>query len=119
MVNPFEPSQALTQEKGVFADGAKLIRRTLLYRSIEFTLPFAGKLVYDGWWFWQRVTINGDLVWSKISWLRIEPSITFQLSDSIDPKASVAQIEIQFGPGLLIRRFQVIVNGVVAYDEIC
>jgi len=118
VINPFEASKILADEKGVFADGAKLWRRTLLFRVIDFKIPFHGRLVYDGWWFWQRVTIDGIRVWSKISWLRIEPKVEFRLPEEFDPQKSVCRIDINFGLGLSIRRFQVTVGGVIAYDEI-
>lgn len=118
MINPFDASKILVDEKGVFADGATLKRRSLLFRVIDFEIPFHGRLVYDGWWFWQRVTLDGVRVWSKISWLRIEPRFEFRLPVELDPQQSVCRIDIIFGFGLSIRRFQVTVGGIIAYDEI-
>jgi hypothetical protein len=119
VVNPFDAAKILVDEKGVFADGAKLIRGMLVFRVIDFEIPFKGRLVYDGWWFWQRVTVDGIRVWSKISWLRIERQVEFTLPAAVDPLQSRCRIDIHFGPGLTIRRFQVTVAGVVSYDEIC
>jgi len=118
-INPFDASRILEDEQGVFADGAKLVQRALLFRVIDFELPFQGRFVYDGWWFWQRVSIEGIRVWSKISWLRIERKVQFQLPKEVDALSPPCQIDIHFGPGLSIRRFQVTIAGVVAYDEIC
>jgi len=117
VLNPYDAPRTVTEPVGVFADGATRITGTLLYRVIDFRDPFVGLLVYDGWWFWQRVTMNGQRVWSKISWLRIEPVVEFTLPESIDATRRVCRIEIQFGPGLMIRRFQVTVAGMIAYDE--
>ncbi len=119
MDNPFAAAKILDDEKGVFADGAKRIRGMLVYRVIDFEIPFKGRFVYDGWWFWQRVTIAGIRVWSKVSWLRIERQVVFTLPAAVDSLQRQCRIDIHFGPSLTIRRFQVTVAGVVAYDEIC
>ncbi|MGV3483968.1 MAG: hypothetical protein ACO1RT_06085 [Planctomycetaceae bacterium] len=118
VINPFDASRILVDEKGVFADDAKLVRGSFLFRVIDFEQPFKGRLVYDGWWFWQRVTIDGLRVWSQISWLRIERAIHFRLPAELDSQSRECRIDIQFGPGLRIRRFQVTVAGITAYDEI-
>lgn len=118
-MNPFDPSKILHDEKGVFADNAKLVERTLLYRVIDFEQPFVGRLVYDGWWFRQIVTINGVRVWVRISWLRIHRRLEFVLPIDLDPDQRAGRIDIEFGLGLSMRRFQVTVGGIVCYDEIC
>jgi len=118
-MNPFDPSRILLDEKGVFADSAKLVERTLLYRVIDFEQPFAARLVYDGWWFRQMVTINGFRVWTRISWLRIHRRLEFSLPGEVDPDRRACRIDIEFGFGLSMRRFQVTVGGIVCYDEIC
>jgi len=119
VVNPFDPSRLLLDEKGVFADGAKLRKRRFLFRAIDFETPFQGRLVYDSWWFLQRVTIDGIRVWSRISWLRIEREMEFALPKEVDAQCTRCRIEINFGIALSIRRFQVTVAGITAYDEIC
>lgn len=118
VVNPFDASKILLNEKGIFADGAKLVRRSLLYRVIDFQHPFQGRLVYDGWWFRQRVSVEAMPVWSRISWLRIERQLEFTLPREVDSQSRNCRIDIHFSPGLWIRRFQVTVGGAIAYDEI-
>jgi hypothetical protein len=117
-VNPFAPSSILDEERGVFADGAVLRRAYFVHREIEFTRPLAGLLVYDGWWFRQRVTFNEHVLWSQISWVHFCDKIEFRLPAEIDPQTPRIRIDIRFGRGLAIRRFQVTVDGIVAYDEI-
>lgn len=118
VANPFDASKILVDEQGVFADGAKLVRRSLLYRVIDFEQPFRGRLIYDGWWFRQRVTVEAMPVWLRISWLRIERQLEFRLPKQVDSQMRNCRIDIHFGPGLWIRRFQVTVGGMIAYDEI-
>lgn len=118
-MNPFDPSRILLDEKGVFADNARLVERTLLYRVIDFEQPFVGRFVYDGWWFRQVVTINGLRVWVRISWLRIHRRLEFVLPVELDPEQRPCRIDIEFGVGLSMRRFQITVGGMVCYDEIC
>jgi len=118
-MNPFDASKILVDDRGVFADGAKLIRGSFLYRDIDFESPFQGRLVYDGWWFRQLVQVSGVRAWMRISWLKIHRKIEFVLPAEIDPLLRKCCIDIHFGTGLSIRRFQVTVGGIVSYDEIC
>ncbi len=118
MVNPFDAPPILVDEKGVFADNAKRIRGFFLHRVIDFTEPFAGRLVYDGWWFRQIVTVNGIRTWYRISWLQIHRVVEFKLPVDVDSLQRLCRIDIHFGRGLQIRRFQVTIGGIVAYDEI-
>lgn len=118
MVNPFAPAAILDDERGVFGDGSIRRRAAFVYREIEFTEPFSGFLVYDGWWFRQRVSINGIGVWWRISWTSFHKRIDFRMPAEVDAKESPARIDICFGRGLGIRRFQVTIGGIIAYDEI-
>lgn len=118
MTNPFAPTTNLPNERGVFADGATRRQASFVYRVIEFTSPFTGILVYNGWWFQQQVSINGQVLWRRISWVNFYKQIDFQLPCDIDPAERPLRIEIHFGLGLSIRRFQVSVAGVIVYDEI-
>ncbi len=118
MTNPFAPSTILPDERGVFADGAVRQQAGFVYRVIEFTHPFVGELVYDGWWFRQKVSINGRTLWWRISWVNFYKQIEFQLPPEIDVDERPLRIEIHFGRGLSIRRFQVSVAGMIVYDEI-
>jgi hypothetical protein len=118
MTNPFAPTTNLPNERGVFADGATRRQAGFVYRVIEFTDPFVGELIYDGWWFRQQVSIDGRTLWRRISWARFYKQIDFHLPPEIDNAERPVRIDIQFGLGLSIRRFQVSVAGMIAYDEI-
>ncbi len=118
MTNPFAPTVILPDERGVFADGATRLQAGFVYRVIEFTQPFAGVLIYDGWWFRQRVSIHGQTLWRRISWVSFYKQIDVDLPPEIDPEERSLRIEIHFGRGLSIRRFQVSVAGMIVYDEI-
>ncbi|GAA4461552.1 hypothetical protein [Novipirellula rosea] len=135
MTNPFEPPIELPSEKGVFGDHATLITRRFLYRVIRYQRPFTGRLVYSGWWFRQKIEINGVVVWWKVSWLNISPDVSFTIpaeafanqqvgddaspeNDSVPSQPIQGRIEIQFTRGLRIRRFRVWFDQQLAYDEI-
>jgi len=118
MTNPFAPATIIDDERGVFADGAIRRQAFFVHRKIEFTKPLLFDLVYDGWWFRQVVKINGIAVWWRISWTTFYKSIEFNMPEQIDSNRSPVRIDIRFGQGLLIRRFQVTIAGQIAYDEI-
>jgi hypothetical protein len=118
MTNPFAPASIIDEERGVFADGAVRRQAFFVHRSIEFTRPIAFDLVYDGWWFRQVVKINGTAVWWRISWTTFYKRIDFNLPKEVDSACSPVRIDIRFGQGLLIRRFQVSIAGQIVYDEI-
>jgi hypothetical protein len=118
-MNPFDPSHILVDERGVFGDSAKLVQRGLLRRVIDFEQPFQGRLIYDGKWFRQKVEINGAPAWYRVSWLRIHRKLEFRLPAGLSDLPSQCRIDIDFGIGLSIRRFQVTIGGIVFYDEIC
>jgi hypothetical protein len=118
MINPFAPATILPDERGVFADDAIRQRGFFVYRVIEFRAPFSGTLVYDGWWFRQKVSIDGITLWWRISWVNFHKQIDFRLPPEIDAAQRPVRIVINFGRSLSIRRFQVIVDGMIAYDEI-
>ena len=80
-------------------------------------------LTYNGWWFVQRVHLNGKMVWWAISWLKIESSLEIDLrTDNRDWEAtsfpSKVRIEIDFSRGLQIRRFRIWFDQEIRYDEI-
>lgn len=116
--NPFQPTSALSDEWGVYADFAQRRKSGFLYRVIDFERPFAARLVYTGWWFRQAVYIAGHPVWFRISWTKIHSSIAFQLPESVDPKKSLGQLEIHFSRSLQIRRFRIWIDSQNVYDEI-
>ena len=135
MTNPFEPPVELPSEKGVFADHATLVKRRFLFRVIQYQHPFTGTLVYSGWWFRQKIEINGSVVWWKVSWLNIDRDVSFtipvevlsgkqvnedgpQLNHSGPSQPIRGRIEIQFTRGLQIRRFRLWLDNTIVYDEI-
>ncbi len=77
--NPFAVSTELTEQRGVFGDASRRRRSALLYREIEFRSPFTGRFVYSGWWFRQKIEINGETVWFRISWMQIFRHATFTI----------------------------------------
>ncbi|MEO1618820.1 MAG: hypothetical protein AAFV88_23420 [Planctomycetota bacterium] len=81
--NPYAPTATTPEAEGYFGDFASRAAGTFLYRVIEVEHPFEMTLIYNGWWFRQRVQVNGEIVWSKISWLTIEPAIEFTLPDTV------------------------------------
>lgn len=114
--NPYAVSADAPPEAGIYGD-AKRVRGGFLYRLIEIQTPVPLRLRYSGWWFIQRIFINGKRVWSKVSWLRLERHIQFELPVEIDPERRGGEIEISFGPSLFIGRFRVWIAGTLAYDE--
>ena len=124
MPNPYASPSADPAKGGVYAEHAQLASSAFLYREIEFAIPYPLLLVYSGWWFWQRVTVCDERVWSQISWLNLRREIEFTLppqSPSIPASPSIpvqGRIEIDFGRALRIRRFRVWIGGEMLYDEI-
>lgn len=116
--NPFLPTTELPHERGVFSDHARLRRSAFLYRDIDFDGPLNARFVYTGWWFRQAVYLNGEAVWFRISWTRIDSSISFLVPPTIRSEGGVGQVEIDFTRGLTIRRFRVFIDGRNLYDEI-
>jgi hypothetical protein len=64
------------------------------------------------------VSVNGIALWRRISWVSFHKQIDFVLPPNIDPAERAVRIEIRFGRALRIRRFQVTIGGIIAYDEI-
>lgn len=115
--NPFSVPSQIPEERGVFGN-ARRVRGGFLYRVIEFETPFACQLVYDGWWFRQKVNLNGRRAWSQISWLNIEREAQFSVPADISAANPNARIEIEFGRTLFIRRFRLWIDEMLIYDEI-
>lgn len=115
--NPFSVPNQIPEERGIFGN-AKRTRGGFLFRVIEFDDPFPCKMIYDGWWFRQKVHMNGQRAWSQISWLTIEREAEFQVPPSVAAAQPRAKIEINFGRSLLIRRFRLWIDGQIVYDEI-
>ncbi|NND96033.1 MAG: hypothetical protein HKN47_01745 [Pirellulaceae bacterium] len=118
MPNPYATSSNIDNSRGIFADFARLRRSSFLYREIEFDEPFSGRMVYSGWWFWQRVNVGGQRVWSRVSWITIDRELEFLLPAAVDPGCSPCRIEIEFSRGLQIRRFRIWIAGQIVFDEI-
>lgn len=120
--NPFEPSAQIDVERGV-SGTARLLQSGFLFRIVEFRIiegndPVVVRLRYSGWWFVQRVDVNGVRAWTKISWLNLSRQIEFVLPAQVAPSRNLVQIEINFRPGLLIQRFRVWVDGQMQFDQI-
>lgn len=115
-LNPYSPPEH-PAAKGSFGDGAERLKGGFLYRKIKFTKPFEGVFYYNGWNFLQRIFINEQLVWKRISWIVIHRRAMFRIPAEVDPREPSAEMEIHFGPGLWIRRFTIRIDDVVVYDE--
>jgi hypothetical protein len=115
--NPFSASNLIPDQRGVFGS-ARRIRSGFLYRVIEVDAPVRCRMVYDGWWFRQKIEISGNVAWFQISWLTIRRRVDFRIPEQVDPAEPQAAIEIHFGPGLTIRRFRLWIAEQIVYDEI-
>ena len=80
--------------------------------------PVAARMGYSGWWFRQKIELQGEVVWFRISWLTILRRAEFRLPSSIDRNQSPVEIEITFGRMLQIRRFRLWISHELAYDEV-
>lgn len=144
--NPFAPAKAVDDDRGVFGD-ARLIKSSFLYRVIEIDWASLGsngllkierelanhsdpvtenasrdrvRIIYTGWWFLQRVYVQGVLCWSAVSWLTLRRTIDVKVPDSIFASNSGdarLSIEITFGTGLQIQRFRLWIDSRLYYDE--
>lgn len=115
-MNPFSVPAIIPNERGVFEGGRK-IRSGFLYRMIEIDSPRC-QMVYDGWWFRQKVTFDRETAWMQISWLTIRRRVEFKVPAAVDPLEPDGVIEIDFGRTLMIRRFRLWIGGEIVYDEI-
>ncbi len=125
--NPYSPGSLVENEPAVFGD-AHLVQSGFLYRVIDFPAPFKCRMVYSGWWFVQRVSVDGHLAWSKVSWINLATKIEFALpprKDTLerlaadrDPLGHQVRIEITFRPGLVIRRFRVWIDDALSFDQL-
>ena len=127
MPNPYSATTNLTDHTGIFTDSAQLIRSAFLYRMIRLDdLPIRGAtgadgcvVTYSGWWFWQRVKVDAQIVWSQVSWVSLSRTIEFKFPPSREGDSTLqGGIEIDFAPGLRIKRFRLSVDGQVVFDEI-
>ena len=125
--NPFAPTGFVPNETGIFG-GARRLNSGFLYRVIDLGTEQRGEqmlLVYTGWWFLQRVYVQGKRRWWAVSWLTIHRNIEFSVArltgTTLENQESPDQrvrIEIDFGRSLVIRRFRIWVDGQIRYDEI-
>ena len=118
MVNPYSVSSKAPLETGVFGDFATRRNASFLYRVVDLQHPIEAEFVYDGWWFRQKIAINGVTVWWKVSWLWIGREAVFQLPQSVDSQERYGRIEIDFGRGLRFRRFRIWIDDELVYDEV-
>jgi hypothetical protein len=115
--NPYQPPQTLDQSLGSYGDHARLLKRGFLFRKIEFSQPFQGVLVYNGWNFLQRIIIDDIVVWKRISWVVIHRNAKFRLPPQLDPSERQCEMQITFSRGLRMKRFALLVAGEIVYDE--
>ena len=115
--NPFSAPNPVPDQRGVFGNARKL-RTGFLFRVIEIDAPIPCRLVYDGWWFRQKIEVNGTIAWFQVSWLTIRRHVKFRIPKQVHPAEPQAAIEIDFGPSLMIRRFRLWVAEHLVYDEI-
>lgn len=92
------------------------LRGSFLFRELELTGQVRGRLCYTGWWFVQRVYLDDRLLWWKVSWFTLQSIIDFPIPDR-DGATCEGRIQIDFAPGLRMRRFQLQINGQLYYDE--
>ena len=116
MSNPYQTPPNVEDEVGIFCDHARLTGSSFLFRKIQFQHPFVGELLYSGWWFWQRIYVCEQRVWSRISWTTIDRHICFQMPGEIE--LNQGRLEIQFVQGLRISRFRVWIDENLVFDEI-
>jgi hypothetical protein len=116
-MNPFAVTNSTPNESGVFGDATR-VRSNFLYRVIQLGPPLNYRVVYDGWWFRQRIEINGVLAWSRISWLTIQRRVEFRVPVEVAPYEPAGRIEIEFTRGLMVRRFRLWIGESLVYDEI-
>lgn len=116
-MNPFSVTNLTPNERGIFGS-AKRLRSSFLYRVIEVGDPPRHRIVYDGWWFRQKIEIDGRLAWWRVSWLTIQRNVEFRLPPEVDPDQPEGRIEIEFSRGLMIRRFRLWIGQSLIYDEI-
>ena len=117
MTNPYEPPKVAEHSKGNFGDHSRLLKRGFLYREIELYNPVQTLLVYNGWNFLQRIFLDGHLVWKRISWVVIHKKARFQFPEEIDAERRWGEMQITFGRGLLVRRFTILFDDSIVYDE--
>jgi hypothetical protein len=118
MTNPYSVTTSVPIERGCYGDAAIKRGGTFLFRVIEVQQPLPFEFVYDGWWFRQKILIDGVRVWSQISWLSIRDRVRFRLPEAVDREQREGHIEINFGRGLRIRRFRLWIAGELIYDEV-
>lgn len=116
MQNPFGVTSDIGLRHGVFADHARLIRSAFLFRLLELDRPVQCRLLYTSWWWRQKIEIDGQVVWFRVSWITIHRRAEFRFPPSIDPSERSGAIEIDFTRGLRIRRFRVWVDDAIVYD---
>lgn len=101
----------------MFGDHAVLRGKGFLYREIELTGQFDGRLRYSGWWFVQRIYFSDQLLWHRITWISIAREVQFELP-ATDGQLVPVTLRIDCDARLLFRRFQLSAGGTILYDEI-
>lgn len=112
--NPYESPRLTREPHRIEYPNARILQSGFLYRKVEFSRPFAGTLTYDSWWWRQRVQLDGNTLWFRISWRKIHDRIEFVIPSQ---PAMPALLEITFGRNLAILRFKISVRGELIFDE--
>lgn len=118
--NPFESTASAALQRGVFGT-ARLLKSSFLYRVIEYDSPSSSarcRLVWDAWWFRQKITVDGHLAWFRISWLTIRRKVSFTIPAMQGGDPQQGYLEIEFGNGLKVRRFRIWIDEMLVYDEV-
>jgi hypothetical protein len=118
MENPYLPPVPLAQSQQPYQVPARLLRGGFLFRDIQFHYPFEFRFRYSGWNFIQRIRIDGQIVWRKISWIVIHRQAEFFVPESLDPAGLPYRMVIEFGFGLRMRRFQLLRGNAIIWEDL-
>jgi hypothetical protein len=116
--NPYQPPSDTEPRNFSFADLAVRTEGSFVYRELKLNWPLRARLRYSGWNFLQRVWIDDQLVWKRISWVTFYRQIQFVIPKEIDPRELKGEILIDFGWGLRIRRMTVTIENRLVYEEL-
>ncbi len=117
MNNPYQPPGVVEARDSIDNRGGTLLRGGFLYREIDFHTPVKMQFYYSGWNFVQRIRVNQETVWSRISWITIHRQAEFMLPESVDPLGRTCEMQITFVRGLRMRRFLLRLEGQVIWDD--
>ncbi len=114
--NPYRSPAPVQRQGRLYGEAARRRAGGFLYREIELTGRVEGVLRYNGWWFVQRIHLDEQLLWRKISWLRIERFVEFTLP-SVSGEELAASLHMEFDSRLRFRGFHLLADGYTLYEE--